>query len=290
MAIQSLVFSTAHKGRAWAGDARGILWRSTDAGLTWEPAGKLKSGIRGILPDPRQPDAVLVASDGGIFPMTVGGRPASALLASAKPGATALTRHPRFASLMLAALDGAIQRNDDGRRWRRTGAFLDRAESFAYHRKGGTVYLCASNELWRSLDDGNTWVKQDKTAYGVFQDPLRDSRWYGLQSSRPTLDDGAGFMKFDRSLPTGKAGDAAVMVGGSDFVALVGKSGIFYRTFCGVDDWSPIERYSTDGPDGTASALAVDPNAWKAWLASDDRGIWRTEDVAKTWKLVAEIR
>ena len=138
-------------------------------------------------------------------------------------------------------------------------------------------------------DDGATWEKQPRLVTNVFQDPLRDHRWYGLDAGRPMLDDGAGFQRFDRSLPAGPEGQAAILLGGSDFVALASKTGVFYRTFCGVDDWTPVERRSSEGPGGTVSALAVDPEAWKSWLAADEKGIWRTEDVAKNWTLAADI-
>ena len=193
--------------------------------------------------------------------------------------------------MLLVASDGAIQRSDDaGRRWRRTGSFDGGVLGLALARRGGTVFLSTTTELWRSPDDGATWEKQPKTVIRVFQDPLRDNRWYGLEANRPLLDDGAGFQRFDRSLPAGPEGQAAALIGGSDFVALAGKSGVFYRTFCGVDDWTPIERFSADGPNGTVSAFAVDPNAWKTWLVADERGIWRCDDVGKNWTKVAEIR
>ena len=291
MAIQTLTFSTAAPKLAWAGDARGILWRSTDGGATWEPAGKVKKAIRAILPDPRSPGALLIASDDGVFGTLAGGGKWTAVLANEKPSATALARPPRNPNLLLAASGGSVQRSDDGgRRWRKTGAFTGDATGLAFHRRGGTAFLATTTELWRSPDDGATWEKQPKFVTGVFQDPLRDNRWYGLDANRPMLDDGAGFQRFDRSLPKGDEGDTVVLVGGSDFVALASKTGVFYRTFCGVDDWTPIERFSADGPNGTVSALAVDPNNWKTWLGADEKGIWRCEDVGKNWTKVAEIR
>ena len=289
--ITTIVFSIASKNRVWAGDSRGILWRSGDGGIVWEPAGKLKTAIRTILPDLRSPGALLVASDDGIVGTLDGGGTWTQILAGDAPGATALARPPRSPNLLLAASGGSLRRSDDGgRRWRRTGSFDGGVLGLALARRGGTVFLSTTTELWRSTDDGATWEKQSKTVLRVFQDPLRDSRWYGLDANRPQFDDGAGFQRFDRSLPAGPEGQAAALIGGSDFVALASKTGVFYRTFCGVDDWTPVERRSSEGPGGTVSALAVDPEAWKSWLAADEKGIWRTEDVAKNWTLAAEVR
>ena len=127
-----------------------------------------------------------------------------------------------------------------------------------------------------------------KPVASVVADPLRERRWYGLLQNRPQMDDGVGFNRFDCSLPPSPDGDGGVLVAGTDFLAFADRKGVFYRTFCGVDDWTPIERRSLVGPDGAVACLSVDPKNWKRWLAADGKGIWLAEDVGRSWKLAAD--
>jgi hypothetical protein len=289
MAILSIVFASADPKRAWAAGEKGILWRSDDAAGSFEAAGKPdKTAIRAVLPDPRRPDTVLVATESAVYGSASGGESWQRLLD--RPAA--LARHPRQQEAFLALVDGAVVASSDGgKSWRKGAAIDGKPLQVVFDRKGsGRVYVVTDAGLWRSDDDGRTFEKQPKAVSGVFQDPLRERRWYGLEMGRPRMDDGAGFSKFDRSLPEGEDGVGSVFIAGSDFLTFVSRKGVFYRTFCGSDDWSPIERRGEGGPGADVKAVAVDPKNWKRWLAADDRGIWLTDDVAKTWVRVSEAR
>jgi photosystem II stability/assembly factor-like uncharacterized protein len=289
MAILNLVFSAASPKVVWAGGEKGILWRSGDAGASFEAAGKPgKDPIRAILPDPRRPELLLVVTEGGAFGSATSGESWQKVL----DGKVALARHPRQPDALLAALsDGTIQASaDGGRTWRKGGSFEGKPLGLSFDRRGGRVYLMTDTQLLRSEDDGKTFEKQPKFVSGVVQDPLRERRWYAVESARPRLDDGAGFARFDRSLDDAPNSDGDVLIAGSDFLTFVSRKGVFFRTFCGTDDWSPIERRSELGPGADVKTVAVDPKNWKRWLASDSAGIWLTDDVAKTWTKVAEAR
>jgi photosystem II stability/assembly factor-like uncharacterized protein len=288
MAILNLVFSSVNPKVVWAGGEKGILWRSGDAGASFEAAGKPgKEAIRTILPDPRRPETLLVLTEGGVFGSASSGESWQKIL----EGKAALARHPKQPDALLSALDGTIQASaDGGRSWRKGGTFEGKPLALTFDRRGGRVYLATDAQLLRSEDDGKTFEKQPKFVSGVVQDPLRERRWYGIESARPRLDDGAGFAKFDRSLEDKPESDGDVLIAGSDFLTFVSRKGVFYRTFCGTDDWSPIERRSETGPGEGVKAVVVDPKNWKRWLASDSAGIWLTEDVAKTWTKIIEAR
>jgi hypothetical protein len=289
MAILAMGFCGSDPKRVWAGGEKGILWRSDDAGATFEAAGKpAKEGIVALLPDPRRADTLVVVTEAGAFGSATSGETWQKLLG----GPIAVARHPRQPDGLLAAAEGAVQRSTDGgRSWRKSATtFEGKPLQIVFDRKGPRVYLVTDAGLWRSEDEGQTWEKQPKSLLGIVQDPLRERRWYGREVGRPRLDDGAGFAGFDRSLPDGPDGDGDVLIAGSDFLTFVSRKGVFYRTFCGSDDWTPIERRSEAGPGADVKCLCVDPKGWKRWLAADGAGIWLTEDVAKTWKQVSEAR
>ncbi len=289
MAILNLVFSTVNPKVVWAGGEKGILWRSGDAGASFEAAGKPgKDTIRTILPDPRKPETLLIVTEGAVFGSANNGESWQKVL----DGKTALARHPKMPDALLAALgDGTVQASaNGGRTWRKGASFEGKPLALTFDRRGGRVYLSTDASLLRSEDDGQTFEKQPKMLLGIVQDPLRERRWYGIESARPRLDDGAGFSRFDRSLEDKPESDGDVLIAGSDFMTFVSRKGVFYRTFCGTDDWSPIERRSESGPGADVKTVAVDPKNWKRWLASDSAGIWLTEDVAKTWIKIIEAR
>lgn len=288
MAILAMTFCASDPKRVWAGGEKGILWRSDDAGQTFEAAGKpAKDGILALLPDPRRADTLIVLTESGAYGSANSGQSWRKLLG----GINVLVRHPRQPDTVFAASEGIIQvSTDGGPSWRKHSDIDGKPLQLVFDRRGPRAYVVTNTGLWRSNDEGQTWEKQPKNLTGILQDPLKERRWYGREAGRPRLDDGPGFFGFDRSLPNGPEGEGDVFIAGSDFLTFVSRKGVFYRTFCGADDWTPIERRSEAGPGAEVKCVCVDPKNWKRWLAADTNGIWLTEDVAKTWTRVSEAR
>jgi len=123
------------------------VWKSTDAGKTWNSAGLEKSYfIPKIEVDPKNPDIVYVACEGklydnemdcerGLYKTTDGGKSWARVLDLKDRGVGDFVIDPRNSDIVIASAY---------RTYRRTWTFIDRQED---------------NSLYKSTDGGKTWKK-----------------------------------------------------------------------------------------------------------------------------------
>jgi photosystem II stability/assembly factor-like uncharacterized protein len=150
--------------------------------------------------------------------------------------------------------------------------------------------------LWRSDDDGQTWVRDDQglenqPVFALHWDPVR-SRWWA----------GAGDGLYFRStqgeawqlinLPRGPAYALAQDRAGQLVLALVG-TGLF-RSADG-ESWSqlPIGRPSAESPllrcGANVLALAVSPDGQDLYAGTAGDGLWISHDAGATWSSVPQM-
>ena len=260
------------------------MWKSTDAGKTWQHVG-LEDTVKidSIVVDPSDPNLVLASTlgdsshrGGGVYSTTDGGATWTNVL---KPADYDGTRDLQFAyddpSVMFAATQGAggfpfgpnpikpkpplvFKSTDEGKTWTqiKIPAFPGRvALAVAMHTDGKRVYIVGNNiehgsGLYRSDDGGDTW----KHMAGK---DVRIGNGQGSYSSGVFVDSQNPDVLYTMSTAMYRSTD-----GGETFEAFKGAPG--------------GEDYHK---------LWIDPTNGKRMLVGSDQGASVTLDNGKTWSL-----
>jgi hypothetical protein len=144
--ILDLEFDPTNPSILYAGSASGGLWKSTDAGVSWMPlTDELPTlAVGGIAVLPSDPNIVLIGTGEGTMNVDrVGGV-------------------------------GVLKSTDGGLTWSTTGLSYAVSSGHGFHclevnPTTGTILAGCRDGLWRSTDDGETWVdvKSDDDYYDV---------------------------------------------------------------------------------------------------------------------------
>ncbi len=263
------------------------MWKSTDAGKTWQHIGLEDSvKITNILVDPTDPNLVIVSAlgdethhGGGLFRSTDGGQTWTSVL---KPADYDGTRDLEYAyddpSVMLAAVQGTggtrgvptagpraktkpaqvFKSTDEGRTWTqiKIPPFEGRvAVAIAMHTKGQRIYIVGNtiedgSGLFRSDDGGATWQH-------MAGKDIRISNGQGSYSSGVFVDSQNPDIVYTMSTAMYRSTD-----GGVTFSAFKGAPG--------------GEDYHK---------LWIDPTNGKRMLVGSDQGASVTLDDGHTWSL-----
>ena len=263
------------------------VWKSTDAGKTWQHIGLEDSvKITNILVDPTDPNLVIVSAlgdethhGGGLFRSTDGGQTWTSVL---KPADYDGTRDLEYAyddpSVMLAAVQGTggtrgvptagpraktkpaqvFKSTDEGRTWTqiKIPPFEGRvAVAIAMHTKGQRIYIVGNtiedgSGLFRSDDGGATWQH-------MAGKDIRISNGQGSYSSGVFVDSQNPDIVYTMSTAMYRSTD-----GGVTFSAFKGAPG--------------GEDYHK---------LWIDPTNGKRMLVGSDQGASVTLDDGHTWSL-----
>jgi photosystem II stability/assembly factor-like uncharacterized protein len=174
--VRALRVDSTDPAVIWAGTDAG-LFRSADAGRTWEPVPSPADGrqIWSIAVDPTDSARVYVGTQPGGFRSSDGGRTWSELAIPVReeclvgaPRTTSMVIDPRSAATVWAGaeIDGVFRSDDRGETWRRC-ADLGPSElhgdvhSVAVRPEpagGATVLVGGPFGLTRSHDEGATWA------------------------------------------------------------------------------------------------------------------------------------
>jgi len=239
----------------YAGTADGGVWRSTDAGLSWEPIseGLGSSSIGALAVAPSDP-SVLWAGTGQI--------------------------QQRWD---IVAGDGVYRSTDGGASWTHRGLAETRyiGDLWVDPRDAGTVVVAAlghvfgPNEergLFRTDDGGATWQKV------LYVDP----------------DTGAADLDGDPALPDvlyATSWQVRRHPWLDYFQPTVGAGSWIYRSADGGRTWARVAGEGLpEGPLGRIEvAVARGTGARRVWAAvetADSGGLWRSEDAGASWSLV----
>jgi photosystem II stability/assembly factor-like uncharacterized protein len=293
--VQTLAVSPAFPNWVLAGVQQGYgIFRSADRGSSWGPAtDAFGRNVLDLAIDAKG-RAFYAATNRGLLKSTDGGVLWPALDADA--GYTLVATHPRKAAVVFAVRGGVLLRSTNGgvTRMAVAGPKGVEAVAFALVGKRTVVYAGAGNGLWRSTDDGRTWIDESPRfpypphVAAVAVNPGNPQVLYiGLQDNQKvlfkSLNGGATWRLSQRGLPATEGrfpvvSELAVDQTNSSIVYAVAGVELF-RSVNGGRDWSrPVPQL----PGGIVHDLATTAYGVLAGtpagvLLSLDRGItWQT--------------
>lgn len=294
--VKSLVADPAVPGLFWAGTAQGGIYRSVDAGVTWQspPEGLAFPGyaVTSLAPDPLRAGTVWAALtgvvQGGLLAVsTDGGRRFEVVrkwedrAVSRVVALTALGGH----RIVAVGGDTGIEiTEDDGLSWRSSTPPLDSGSGvsfLAFHpSRPGVLYCGSFRHPFRSVDGGRTWKRiatgmvEDTEVFAMdFPAASPDELWAATCGwIYRTTDGGSNWTRFKEGLLDRRT--QAVRVDPRDpSRILAGTTGGIFES---RDGGRSFRRLS---PDVVVNALVFDPREPSRLLvATEAEGILRSED------------
>lgn len=278
---ESLAVDPHHPTRLYSGTWGNGLWRSDDAGESWDPVG---AGIahaeitavavspteRGVVYAGTEPSAVFRSENGGDTWSELSGLRALPSAQSWSFPPRPETHHvrwietdPTVAGRVFVAIEaGALIRTlDGGRTWldRVRGGPID-THSAAMHRMAtGRVYSAAGDGYFESDNAGESWSRQ--------VDGLRHRYLVGV------------------AVDPGDPDTVIVSAASGPFVAYSPRRAeayIYRKTARRA--FQPAMEGLPDGQGTIASRLATNPSEPAVMYAANNHGVFRTADAGQTWK------
>jgi photosystem II stability/assembly factor-like uncharacterized protein len=276
-----------HPARVYCGTWGTGVWRSDDAGRTWERVGagiphaeitavavstaERANGF-GVVYVGTEPSAVFCSADGGEAWSELSGLRAlpSARTWSFPPRPH--THHVRWIEIdpvasgrMFVAIEaGALVRTlDGGRSWmdRVPGGPYDTHTAATHRLVPGRVYSAAGDGYFESVDAGGTWMQQD--------DGLRHRYLVGVAVDPADPD----------AIVVSAAAGPWVAYSPQNAEASV------YRKTAG-HSFEPAMQGLPDARGTTASRFATHPEERGVIHAANNHGLFRSADAGRTWKAV----
>jgi photosystem II stability/assembly factor-like uncharacterized protein len=291
-----------------------LLFRSDDGAATWHRVAARGLSLvtpRTLLVDPRSPDTIYAAGEGGIFTSTNGGRSWSILNAGLPRGSDnrllpvlSLALAPSQPETLFAGMQswGVARRDSSGTRWRtglQRGLTAAAIVDLQFHPlRPGTLYLFQSEgRSFRSADGGQTWqpfvgAHGRKGMSGLAFDLTNSDLLYGTDpvGTWKSADNGETWTRL--SSPKGRL----ALLGPH---TLIGAGCGLQQSTDGGRTWKEIVPCLTpDGEGGYRIPLAVvaDPKTpGTAYVEFEVNGdthpfrneVFRTQDGGATWTLLA---
>lgn len=282
--LESVAADPSDPGRLYVGTQGSGVWRSEDAGRTWEAAGggvphdhvtalalqRSEDSDLGVLYAGTEPSTLSRSGDGGEtwreLPGLLELPSASSWSFPPKPD----THHVRWiepdphrpGKLYVAIEAGALVRTDDGgKTWRDrvSGGPIDTHQAATHPTEEGRVYSAAGDGYFESEDGGERWSNpmdglQHRYLVGVGVDPA-------------------------------DAGSVIVSAASGPYAAYNpghAEAYLYRRT-----DGGPFKRVTEGMPAGrgtVASRLATHPEEAGVFYAANNHGLFRSEDAGMTWE------
>ena len=169
----------------------------------------------------------------------------------------------------------------------------------AHPSQPGVLYAGAYHPpgLWRSDDDGQTWLRDDQglenqPVFTLLMDSVRGWWWAGAGDGLYARSaQGEAWQPAD--LPRSPAYALAQDRAGQLYLALVG-TGLF-RSADG-ESWSPLplalspaEGMGQPGAESNLLALAVSPDGQDLYVGTAGHGLWISHDAGMTWASVPQM-
>lgn len=267
-------------GRAWCGTARNGVLRSDDGGRSWRAAGLEGAHVMTVVSSPSEPDVVWLGTEpSALYRSDDGGEgwrriegldalPSSPEWAFPPRPDTHHVRwiapHPHEPGRLWVAIEaGALVMLRGGRDWldRVEGGPYDTHELAVHPQRPDTLRVSAGDGYCESSDAGRTW-------------------------SRPR--DGLD-VAYLRSVAIDPGDPDAVVVSaasGPRTAYVAGRSdGRVYRRE-GTGTWRRVTNGWPDDPSTIAPLLRAGSAPGRLW-AADERGLHRSDDGGRTWRLLA---
>jgi photosystem II stability/assembly factor-like uncharacterized protein len=294
--VKSLVADPEVPRLFWAGTAQGGIYRSTDAGATWESAreGLAFPGyaVTSLAADPLRPGTAWAGLTGvvrgGLLARSIdGGRRFEVVRRWEDRAAARVVALTAIGSRRVVAVggDGGIEiSEDDGLSWRASSPPLDAGSGvsfLAFHpTRPGVLYCGSFRHPFRSTDGGRTWARiaagmvEDTEVFAMdFLAASPDEIWAATCGwVYRTADGGANWTRYKEGLLDRRA-HAVRMDPLDPSRILAGTTGGIFES---RDRGRTFRRLS---PDVVVNALVFDPNEPSRLLvATEAEGILRSED------------
>ncbi|HIP95751.1 MAG TPA: hypothetical protein EYH32_00870, partial [Anaerolineae bacterium] len=152
--------------------------------------------------------------------------------------------------------------------------------------------------LWRSDDDGETWLRDDQglenqPVFTLHWDPLRSRWWAGAGDGLHFRSNDGTSWQLVPALPQSPAYALAYDHAGQLYLALAGVG--LYRSADG-QTWSPLSLALSPAegagqPDAESNllALAVSPDGRDLYVGTAGHGLWISHDAGATWSSVPQM-
>jgi photosystem II stability/assembly factor-like uncharacterized protein len=301
--ITSLICHPKHPERLWAGAAGGGVWRSNDAGQTWQSCWSDQDilNIGSLAIDARNPDTIYcgtgeanLSADSypgvGVYKSSDAGKtwqllaPADKNIVPRRIGVIAVdpfdSKHILLGGVGLAEvsstgkdLGGIFVSFDAGISWKRLTFISTQnywCHSIVFHPKlKGTIYATfteqgARSGIWRSIDGGKKWEQLTK---GLPDSPLFGRTSLAISPSKPEVL--YAFAKNEAS------GDKDLLLG-------------IFRSANGGDSWKDIQgsHFRDEGQISYNNTIVVHPTN-PNFVICGGVDLHRTKDAGNTWRRIS---
>ena len=280
---EALAVDPRHPGRAYAGTCGHGLWRTDDAGRTWDQVGRgiTHAEVTAVAVSPAEAGAVYAGTEpSAVFRSENGGETWSELsglraLPSSRSWAfppRPETHHVRWIEtdptvpgrVFVAIEAGAFVRTlDGGRTWldRVRGGPIDTHAAATHPLAPGRLYSAAGDGYFESTDAGESWSRR--------VDGLRHRYLVGV-AVHPADPD-----------------VVIVSAASGPFVAYrPGRAEAHVYRKIGRGGFQPAMTGLPDAQGTVASRFAVSPGEPGVIYAANNHGIFRTDDAGKSWRAV----
>jgi len=304
--VLKVAISPAAPRTVWVATYGG-LYVSRDAGVTWVAVeggypvsrpGEAAIATFDVAPDPARSGIIYASGSAGLFKTSDAGAHWTRLSAT---GPYVLAIDPSHPWRIYAAggnLLGVLRSADDGATWTRLANEMSAHDvrALAVDPVTSAVYAAAAptapQRVYRSLDGGDTWTGMGSSL------PVTWPSTFAFHPRRPAvvyLGSLAGVWKSTNRGKTWASSSGGIVSTWASALAVapseprvvyagVSYAGVFKSTSRG-ETWGPLASLNV----GPISALVVDPTTATTVFAGTDRGIFRSRDGGKTWRIVADL-
>jgi photosystem II stability/assembly factor-like uncharacterized protein len=268
-------------GRAWCGTQRGGVFRSDDAGASWRSAGLGGRLIMSVTSSPAEAGVVWAGTE------------PSVVYRSADSGATweqtssldALPSSPEWAFPPKPETHHvrwiACDPKQAGRLWVAIEA-------------GALVFTADGGHTWRDRVPGGPYDTHELAIHPDLPETLRVAAGDGYFESE---DGGATWNSPAAGLEVGYLRSVAIDPGQPDVVIVSASSGPYRAYGAGTSDgriyrraghgrWERVRDGWPDPPNTIAPLLSAGAQPGELW-AADERGVHRSDNGGKTWRMIA---
>ncbi|HEY1249938.1 MAG TPA: S-layer homology domain-containing protein [Thermoanaerobaculia bacterium] len=288
--MSCLAVAPSNPSVAYSGTFFGQAFRSEDGGATWARTESFGTTyVSSLAVDPVDPLTVYVASGNGTFKSTDGGDHWTLVLSFGPLVAVDPSNRDRiYASVRAGGPTDQLFRSDDGgEHWTEITGTLDDSGGIGFFalvfETDGTVLAATSNGVFRSTDQGTTWVPRSDGLTSLYVqaltiDPTNDAVLYAgtdTAGAFKSTDHGFSWTPANAGLPS------------ANVLHLLAAPGLVLASVAPYAVYQSTDGGATWTPTGSGFPDPVLANAFAAGsgtlLTATSKGIFLSSDAGATW-------